>query len=139
MVATTFTEVHGTDDQVVHSFSEEGFSQVSKSTIFYVGLVVFAIINFLLMWGIKAFREVKGLYPQSKLFKSDHQKARIQFWLTLLLASANFMLGFIIAYIGFIKIEGDSAQQGYIHLPIIGISLLAVTIVGLIAAIFSRN
>ena len=71
LTALLFMYGYGTDDQVVRSFSEESFSQVSKSTIFYSGLAVFAIVNFLLMWGIKAYREVQGIYPQSRLFKSE--------------------------------------------------------------------
>lgn len=139
VAALLFMYAYGTDDQVVKSFSEEYLSGVSKNTIFYSGLAVFGVFNFLMVWGIKTYREAKGFDPGSRFFKNEMHKGRILFWITLLLASANFMMGLIITYIGFIKIEGIFAQAGYIHLPIIGVGLFAVALVGLIASILSKK
>ncbi len=139
VAALLFMYAYGTDDHVIRSESNSILPQIPKSTIFYSGLVVFAIFNLLMNWGIKVYREAQGIDSNSILFRSENQKARVIFWLTLLLAAINFLLGFFISYLGFIKIEGFDAQNDYLHLPIIGLVITIVTFIGLLIAIISKK
>ena len=109
------------------------------SRIFYAGLVVFAVFNLLMNWGIKVYKEAEGYDVHSILFRSEGHKARVIFWLTLLMAALNFLLGFFISYIGFIKIEGINAQTSYLHLPVIGLAIALITFVGLLIAVLSKK
>ena len=139
VAALLFMYAYGADDHVIRPDTDDVLTQIPKSTIFYTGLVVFAIFNLLMNWGIKAYRETRGFDANSLLFRSENQKSRVIFWLTLLLAALNFLLGFFISYIGFIKIEGLDAQKGYLHLPIIGLVITIVAFIGLLIAVISKK
>ena len=136
MAALLLMYAYGTDDHSIRTTKDAFLPQFSKATIFYTGLGVFAVFNLLMNWGIRSYREAKGYDPKSLLFKSEHQKAGVLFWIILLLAALNFLLGLMITYIGFIKIEGPSAQIDYIALPVMGISILCVVLVGLLVSVF---
>jgi len=139
LAALLLMYAYGSDEHSVGSTSGGFLPNISKATIFYTGLGVFAIFNILMNWGIRVYRDATGFDPASRFFRSETHKAGILFWLTLVLAALNFLLSFMLAYIGFIKIEGFSAQQDYIAMPFIGVSLFFVVLIGLVAAIFRKE
>jgi len=139
VAALLFMYGYGTDEHVIRNDAEGLLSKFPRSTIFYTGLVIFAVFNLLMNWGIKAYREAEGFDVSSILFRTERQKAGILLWLTLLLGALNFFLGFLISYIGFIKIEGLSAQNSYLPLPVIGLVITVVVFAGLIISVFSNR
>jgi hypothetical protein len=139
LASLLFMYAYGTDDRLDRSFSEENIQGLSKEIIFYAGLTAFGVFNFLMIWGIKVYREARGYDTNSMLFRSENQKAHNLFWLTLFLSSVNILLSLSIAYLGFIKIDGASALNGYLHLPVIGVVLLLVSIGGLTYSVIGRK
>jgi ABC-type polysaccharide/polyol phosphate export permease len=130
---------YGTD---VHSIGPMGsglLAGASKAGIFYAGLGIFGVFNLLMNWGIKIYREADGFDGRSFLFRNEFQKAKLLVWLTLSLAAINFFISAIVAYIGFIKIDGTPAERQYIYLPVLGALVLIVTISGLAIALFTRQ
>lgn len=133
-----FMYAYGADDHNVRPAAEDVLSGISKTTLFYYGLVIFGVFNVLGNWGIKVFREATGYDKNSRLFKNETHKARILFWLTLTLAAINLLITAAVTFIAFIKIEGVSAQTDYLPIPIIGLTLLLVVLIGLLISVF-RN
>jgi len=129
---------YGTDDHSIRATTDAFLPKISRATIFYTGLGIFAVFNLLMNWGIRSYRDARGFDPKSLLFKSEHHKVGVLFWFILLLGSLNFLLGLMITYIGFIKIEGPSAQNDYLALPIMGIAILLGVLVGLLISVFRR-
>jgi ABC-type polysaccharide/polyol phosphate export permease len=133
-----FMYAYGADEHNIRPVAEDVLSGISKTTLFYYGLGVFAVFNVLMNWGIKVYREATGYDKSSRLFKNETHKARILFWLTLMLSAINLLITSAVTFIAFIKIEGVSAQTDYLPIPIIGLTILFVVLVGLLISVF-RN
>lgn len=134
-----FMYAYGTDDHTILPKKEIFLSGTSKSTLFYIGLAVFAVFNLVMNWGIKVYRETEGFDENSLLFRNEFQKERNLFWLTLLLASVNILITSVMTYIAFIKIDGPSAQGGFLYMPIVGGLILLVSIIGTLISIFRKK
>jgi hypothetical protein len=134
--ALLFMYAYGTDE---HSIRPQEYGLIegfSKTALFYYGLVIFGVLNILANWGIKVYRDVIGYDMNSRFFKNEMHKARILFWLTLTLTAINLLIASVVAYIAFIRIDGASAQTDYLHLPIIGLALLVIVLIGLLISVF---
>lgn len=129
---------YGTDVHSIRPLGNSWLAGASKAGIFYAGLGIFGVFNLLMNWGIKMYREADG-FDGKLLFRNESQKAKLMVWLTLLLAAINFFISAIVAYLGFIKIDGVSAERQYIYLPVIGALVLIVAISGLVVALFTRQ
>jgi ABC-type polysaccharide/polyol phosphate export permease len=55
-----------------------------------------------------------------------------------MLSAINLLITSAVTFIAFIKIEGVSAQTDYLPIPIIGLTILFVVLVGLLISVF-RN
>ena len=111
---------------------------ISREYVFYAGLGTFAIINLAFNYWINAYKKVKGIDERSYLFRSKLQKERLLLWFTYLPAGLNFLLTTIVGYIALININEASTTSGYIYLPVTGLIVLAVIIVGLASAFFKK-
>jgi hypothetical protein len=133
-----FMYAYGADEHNVRPATEDVLTGISKANLFYYGLVIFGVCNVLMNWGIKVYREASGYDESSRLFKNETHKARILFWLTLSLAAINLLITSAVTFTAFIKIEGVSAQTDYLPIPIIGLILFFLALIGLLASVF-RN
>lgn len=127
---------YGADEHSIRPQSFDILGGISKTTIFYYGLAIFGVFNILVNWGIKVYRDAIGYDNNSRFFKNEKHKARILLWFTLTLAAINMLVASVVVYIAFIRIEGASAQTDFLHLPIIGLALLVIMIVGLLISVF---
>ena len=134
-----FMYAYGTDEHTILPEEDTFLSGISKNTLFYAGLSVFAVFNLVVNWGIKVYRAAEGFDENSLLFRDEFHKERNLFWLTLLLASVNILITSVMTYIAFIKIDGPSAQGGFLYMPIVGGLLLLVSIVGTLTSIFRKK
>lgn len=135
--ALLFMYAYGTDSNVIRESSDVVLQSIPKSTLFYGGLAVFAILNLLMNLGLKMYREAKGVAENSIFFKSEEKKQRLQLWFTANIASINCLLASVYAYVGFIKIDGESAIEGYLQIPLVGLVFFLISIVGLVLVIYS--
>jgi fatty acid desaturase len=139
VASLVFMYAYGMDGHTVEVKKESWLDTVDRSTLFYYGLGIFAIFNFIMNWGIRVYRDAQGNMDGSIFFKSESHKAGIVFWLTLLLATINFFIALIITYIGFMRIQGEEVGSTYFALPLLGLILLLTAVIGLVYAIFRKN
>jgi hypothetical protein len=124
-----FMYAYGSDAHSVTMPDQSWLSEVSKTTIFYTGLIIFGIVNIIFNWWFKMYRETDGFDARSFLFKSEYRKAELLVWFTVLMAVVNFFISTVITYIGFIKIDGIAAESKYFFIPLAGLAVLLLVIV----------
>ena len=131
-----FMYAYGSDAHSVNIPDQSWFSEVSKTVIFYTGLIIFGIVNIIFNWWIKIYRETDGFDARSLLFKSAYRKSAMLVWFTALMAAVNFFISTVIIYVAFIKIDGISAESRYFFIPVAGlVLLLMVTFSGALLAL----
>lgn len=131
---------YGSDTHTVLPAIHNWAASFSKSFIFYLGLSVFGVINFLFNWWIKTYRDSTVVDEQSFLFRSVSQKSRVLIWFTYLLVTFNVLLTSVITYIAFVRIDGTVAENRYFFIPLIGLIIfLIVSIGGLMVMMTSQR
>lgn len=131
-----FMYAYGSDTHSVKIPDQSWLSEISKTTIFYAGLIIFGIINIIFNWWIRLYRDADGFDARLLLFKNEYRKSAMLVWFTSLMAAVNFFIAAIITYIAFIKIDGISAESRYFLIPIAGLALLLlVAVSGILLAL----
>lgn len=131
-----FMYAYGSDLHSVNIPNQSWLSDISKTTIFYAGLIIFGVVNIIFNWWIKIYRETDGFDARSHLFKSVYHKSVMLVWFTALIAAVNFFISTAIIYVAFIKIDGISAESRYFFIPVAGLTLLLlVTLSGAVQAL----
>ena len=134
-----FMYAYGSDAHSTRVPEQGWLAGLSKTTIFYTGLIVFGMLNVIFNWWIKMFRETSGFDPKSFLFKNEYRKSILLVWFTLLLAAVNFFISTVITYIAFIKIDGVSAEIRYFFLPVAGLSVFVLVAVGGVVLVLRKT
>ncbi len=130
VIGLLFMYAYGSDAHSASPAMTNWATSFSKSFIFYLGLTIFGVINILFTWWIKSYRDTNTFDGWSFLFKSEAQKSWLLIWFTLQLAVFNFLLASVIAFIGFVRIEGVAAESKFFFIPVIGLALFILVLVG---------
>ncbi len=118
--------------------SQNWLSSLSKVHLFYFALGAFAMFNLIMNVGISMYKKSKGVDLKSFLFRSKEQKESILMWLSYFLAGINTLIASLLIYLAMIKINEATDASAYLFIPIMGLTILAVSIIGLIQAIIKK-
>lgn len=119
--------------------SDNWYTSMSKSVIFYSGLGIFAVFNLLMNAALNMYKSADGFDEKSLIFKNELQKEHIQFWLIYLIAGINLLISCMILYLAMIRINEVSSNVDYLYLPIFGLAIMMVIIIGLFRAIIKKT
>lgn len=109
-----------------------------KAYLFYFGLGTFAIFNLVISAGISMYKNTKGIDAKSIFFRSREQKELVLMWLSYFLAGINFLITCLVIYLALIKINEVTDPSRYIFIPVVGLTILVGTMIGLIYTIIKK-
>jgi TRAP-type C4-dicarboxylate transport system permease small subunit len=133
-----FMYAYSTDQHAINHQQTSLFYGISKTTLFYAGLVVFLIFNTSINWGIGAYRSAEGSGQQLHFLSDETRKNKVLFWLTLLMAAINIMIASLALFAAVIMIDGPSHARSYAYMPIVGLLFLLVVLAALIASVVRK-
>ena len=119
--------------------SDDWYISLSKSVVFYTGLAFFAVFNLLMNAALNMYKRADGYDENSLIFKSEFQKENIQFWMIYLTAGINVLISCMILYLAMIRINEVSSDTDYLYLPIFGLTIMVVIVIGLFRAINKKS
>ena len=119
--------------------SNDWYSELSKSYVFYVGLVIFAVFNLAMNAILSIYRSAEKYDENSLLLKSEIHKERIWLWIIYMIGGVNFLISSVITYLALLRINKISNNMEYAFLPIFGFLVVATTLIGLLIAIFNKQ
>lgn len=112
--------------------SYDWYDRLSKIHIFYGSLGIFAIFNVLMSIAISMYKNVEGVDANFSLFKNETQKKRLLVRFTYFQGGVNYFIASMVLYLALLKINQAQSHYSYIYLPLIGISILTVILLGLV-------
>ena len=119
--------------------SDNWYTSLSISVIFYSGLGIFAVFNLLMNAALNMYKGADGFDENSLIFKSEFQKEHLQIWLIYLIAGINLLISCMILYLAMIRINEVGSNMDYLYLPIFGLAIVMVIILGLFRVIIKKT
>lgn len=116
------------DGQTVY-LERGGVEYINTERFFYVGLIVFVIMNTMLYSFIKISTDIKPGKSKGWFFISEERQERILIWLNFFNASVNILLGCAIGYILSLNAPSELNLEAYAFLFLIGPVLVFIVLV----------
>lgn len=138
MGSLLYMYAYSPENGTIINTSQDWMINLPKAYIFYIGLSTFAIFNLVMNVGINMYKNTRGVDARSILFRNKEQKKLLHMWLTYFLAGINFIITSMVLYVALIIINEVADTSRYIFIPVVGLTILLVSVVGLIHAIIKK-